>query len=326
MSAEAGDGSVSEDAEDPRRRFAEECKSARELYPDKPLTQTDLGRMTRTSKSTISRVERYEGPIPPALPVRLDQVFGTDGKFKRLYEEAVASSFPSLHRRRMALERSAVIIREWSPTIVPGLFQTAEYARYLVEGGSPLAGDDEVARFVTNRLARQAIFDNETPPDVRLVLCESVLRRRFCPPDVMRDQLQALLSRGELPTVRVQILPLDAPAHLFSDWPVTLLTSPAQAVAVCGENYRTARILVPNHFVIELSADSHRQPAERHGTLAVEAAAQVRQHTAEKHHRLAGPVTVELLQGGRRRCRCRMRGSRHLGSLRTGHERRLPRP
>ncbi|QHF93390.1 DNA-binding protein [Streptomyces sp. NHF165] len=249
MGAETGDTGVPEDAEDPRRRFAEECRSARELYPGKPLTQTELARMTRTSKSTISRVERCDGPIPPALPARLDQVLGTDGKFKRLYEESVASSFPTLYRRRMALERAAVAIREWSPTIVPGLFQTARYARCLVKGGSPLAGDDEVAAFVANRLLRQAIYESETPPDVRLVLCESVLRRRFCPPDVMREQLQALVTAGERPTVRVQILPLDAPAHLFVDWPVTLLTSPNQAVAACVENYQTAGIVEDSAYV-----------------------------------------------------------------------------
>ncbi|MDI6407461.1 MULTISPECIES: Scr1 family TA system antitoxin-like transcriptional regulator [Streptomyces] len=40
--------------------------------------------------------------------------------------------------------------------------------------------------------------------------------------------------------MRVQVLPLDALAHMFSDWPVTLLTAPGQVVTVCVENYRTA--------------------------------------------------------------------------------------
>ncbi|MCZ1006478.1 DUF5753 domain-containing protein [Streptomyces lydicus] len=232
-----------EGADDPRRQFAEECKSARELYPDGPLNQTQLGKLTRTSKSTISRVETCKGPIPPDLPAVLDQVFKTDGKFKRLYEDVVAGSSPSLYRQRMALERTAVVIREWSPTIVPGLFQTADYARFLFKGGAPLAGDHEVAAFTANRLIRQAILDGEAPPDVRVVLCESVLRRRFCPPDIMRRQLSALAEAGQRPTVRIQILPLDAPAHLFSDWPVTLLTSPSHTVTVCVESYRTAGIV-----------------------------------------------------------------------------------
>lgn len=63
MGAETGDTGVP-DAEDPRRRFEEECRGARALYPRKPLTQTALARTTRTSKSTISRVERCDGPSP----------------------------------------------------------------------------------------------------------------------------------------------------------------------------------------------------------------------------------------------------------------------
>ncbi|MEV5596920.1 helix-turn-helix transcriptional regulator [Streptomyces sp. NPDC052496] len=229
--------------EDPRREFAEECRSARELHDPAPLTQAHLARLLRTSKSTISRVETCQGAIPPDLPPLLDEVFGTDGKFKRLHEEAVASSFPTLYRRRMTLERAAVVIREWSPTLVPGLFQTADYARSVFKGGFPRAGTREVSAFVNDRLARKAVLDGDTPPDVRLVLCESVLRRRICPPEAMRRQLKALLEAGARPTVRVQILPLDAPAHLFSDWPVTLITSPSHSVSVCVENFRTAGIV-----------------------------------------------------------------------------------
>ncbi|GAA2598521.1 DUF5753 domain-containing protein [Streptomyces axinellae] len=239
----AGDAEGAGDARDPRRVFAEECRSARELYPDHPLTQTELARMARTSKSTISRVETCMGPIPAELPALLDEVFATDGLFKRLYEEIIAASFPSLYRRRMALERAAVEIREWSPTIIPGLFQTADYARCLFRGGSPRAGDDEVAAFVASRTRRREVLDGEAPPDVRVVLCESVLLRRPCPPEVMRRQFGVLLDAGKRATVRIQVLPLDAPAHLLCDWPVTLLTAPNQAVSVCVENYRTAGII-----------------------------------------------------------------------------------
>ncbi|MFI0262899.1 Scr1 family TA system antitoxin-like transcriptional regulator [Streptomyces sp. NPDC017056] len=236
-------------AHNPRRAFAEECRSARELHDPSQLTQTQLARMVRVSKSTISRVETCQGPIPPDLPPLLDEIFTTDGLFKRLYEEVVASSFPSLYRQRMALERAAVAIREWSPTLVPGLFQTADYARCLYEGGFPRAGAKETSAFVSDRLARKAALDGNMPPDVCLVLCESVLLRRFCPPDVMGRQLKALLDAGSRPTVRVQILPLDAPGHLFSDWPVTLITAPNHTVSVCVENYRTAGIVVEPDYV-----------------------------------------------------------------------------
>ncbi|GGX49879.1 helix-turn-helix domain-containing protein [Streptomyces noursei] len=236
------------DLTDSRRRFAEELKSARELHDPRQLSQEALGRLVRKSKSTISRVETCKGPIPPDLPALLDEVFGTDGTFKRLYEEIVARSFPSLYRQRMALERSAIVIREWSPTIIPGLFQTADYARCLLKAGAPRAGEDEVARGVENRLLRQRPLNGDTPPDVHVVLCESVLRRRFCPRDIMQRQLKALLEAAKRPTVRLQVLPLDAPGSLFIDWPVSLITSPNHAVSVCVETYRTANIIEePEH-------------------------------------------------------------------------------
>ncbi|MFD7661712.1 Scr1 family TA system antitoxin-like transcriptional regulator [Streptomyces sp. NPDC059788] len=229
--------------EDPRREFAEECRSARELHDPAPLTQAQLARLVRTSKSTISRLETCHGAIPPDLPPLLDEVFATDGKFKRLHEDAVTASFPSVYRRRMAMERVAVTIREWSPTLIPGLFQTADYARCLFKGGYPRASARETSAFVNDRMARKALFDGDMPPDVRVVLCESVLRRHFCPPEVMRQQLKALLTAGSRPTVRVQVLPMDAPAHLFIECPVSLITSPSHSVSICVENYRTAGIL-----------------------------------------------------------------------------------
>ncbi|MFE7311672.1 helix-turn-helix domain-containing protein [Streptomyces sp. NPDC057555] len=242
------DSGRGEEVTDSRREFAEELKSARELHDPRPLSQEALGRLARTSKSTISRVETCKGHIPPELPAKLDEVLVTDGTFKRLYEEIVSRSFPSLYRQRMALERSAVAIREWSPTIVPGLFQTADYAKYLLQAGTPRAGEDEVARDVSNRLRRQSLLDGDVPPDVQVVLCESVLRRRFCPHEVMRRQLKTLLELGKRSTVRLQVLPLDAPGSLFIDWPVSLITSPNHAVSVCVETYRTANIIdEPDH-------------------------------------------------------------------------------
>ncbi|KUL47864.1 DNA-binding protein [Streptomyces sp. NRRL F-4489] len=241
-----------QDAEvtDARREFAEELRSARELHDPRPLSQEALARLVRTSKSTISRIETCKGPIPPELPAKFDEVFGTDGKFKRLYEEIVARSFPSLFRQRMALERSAIVIREWSPTIVPGLFQTADYARYLLAAGAPRASEQEITRDVNNRLHRQTLLVGDTPPDVYVVLCESVLRRRFCPPEIMRRQLKVLLEAGKRPTVRIQVLPLDAPGSLFIDWPVSLITAPNHAVSVCVETYKTANIINEHDHVL----------------------------------------------------------------------------
>ncbi|MFE4870863.1 helix-turn-helix domain-containing protein [Streptomyces sp. NPDC056682] len=232
-----------EENQDARRCFAEELKSARELHPDGPMTQTAVGRQTRTSKSTISRVESGTGPIPAELPAGLDQLFRTDGKFKRLYEEVVAATFPALYQRRMTLERSAVEIREWSQTVVPGLLQTPEYAGAILRKGDPRASDAEIAKAVHLRMARQAVLNGASPPVLRVVLCESVLRRLLAPREVMRAQFETLLAHSARPTTSVRVLPLDADAHLLLEGSASFLTAPNHVTVVCVEAYRTAGIV-----------------------------------------------------------------------------------
>ncbi|WP_405549818.1 helix-turn-helix domain-containing protein [Streptomyces globisporus] len=83
---------------DVRKRFASELRSHRELHGERGLTQTELAKMVRTSRSTVSRLEASSGHIPPDIPRRLDEVFETDGLFNRLYEEIESQGFPAHSR------------------------------------------------------------------------------------------------------------------------------------------------------------------------------------------------------------------------------------
>ncbi|MFE4665211.1 helix-turn-helix domain-containing protein [Streptomyces sp. NPDC056734] len=260
---------------DARRRFGEELRSHRELYETGPLTQTELARRVRTSKSTISRLESTDSPIPPELPELFDQIFATKGLFKSLYEECVAASFPALYRRRMTLERQAEAIWEWSPTIVPGLFQTAAYARAVLLKGAPRASADEIEADVTKRLARQDVLRSAVPPEVRVVLCESVLMRRVASAAVMREQLAALVDHGSHPTTQVHILPLTAEPHLLIENAVSVLTLPNHVTKVCVEAYRTAGIIEePEHVraAVRAYADllGEAMPAQESASLITE--------------------------------------------------------
>ncbi|MGV9660570.1 helix-turn-helix domain-containing protein [Streptomyces koyangensis] len=80
---------MSED-DDVRREFGAELVSARELHGDRAMTQTDLARIIKTSRSTISRIESGTGAIPREIPELLDEVFATEGRFKALHEAIVA--------------------------------------------------------------------------------------------------------------------------------------------------------------------------------------------------------------------------------------------
>jgi transcriptional regulator with XRE-family HTH domain len=119
-----------------------------------------------------------------------------------------------------ALDEATRLFRAFECTYVPGLLQTAEYARarfaqsvtVLKVRGDP----DEVAQL---RLRRQEILYR---PDKRFhfVLTEAALRYRLCSPGVMLGQLDRLISLSGLPNVKFGIIDFEtqykvAPAHGF---------------------------------------------------------------------------------------------------------------
>ena len=89
----------------------------------------------------------------------------------------------------MQAEREALTLRYWQPIIIPGLFQTAEYARALLLAAQTDTSDEAIDALVAARMARRAIFDKPDPPDVVVVLDEAVLHRLIGSPPVMYDQL-----------------------------------------------------------------------------------------------------------------------------------------
>ena len=72
--------------------------------------------------------------------------------------------------------------------MVPGLLQTEDYARALLNAGLPYP--DEVDDLVAARMERQAVLERERPPELWVVIDEAVLHRPVGGPYVMRDQLR----------------------------------------------------------------------------------------------------------------------------------------
>ncbi|QRF06158.1 helix-turn-helix transcriptional regulator [Streptomyces koyangensis] len=247
-----GEVDVSED-DDVRREFGAELVSARELHGDRAMTQTDLARIIKTSRSTISRIESGNGTIPREIPGLLDEVFATEGRFKALHEAIVAKGYPAHSRRRLALEPKAHAILEWSPTVVPGLLQTASYAYALLRDGLPRASESEVRHKVQQRMGRQELLRRPSPPDVSVVVCESVLRRRVGEPETMRGQLAALLDFADRPTTLLQVLPLDAGTHGLMDGSLSILTTPREGMTVYTEGIRSGSIVEDPNQVRQLA-------------------------------------------------------------------------
>jgi hypothetical protein len=97
--------------------------------------------------------------------------------------------------------------------LIPGLLQTADYARAVIRAFRPDDTADEVTRRVEVRQARQEVFAREDPPRLWAVISEAVLRRAVGGPAVMAAQLRALASERDRAVVTVQVLPFSAGEH-----------------------------------------------------------------------------------------------------------------
>jgi hypothetical protein len=125
------------------------------------------------------------------------------------------SQYPELGSQAeyFALEDIATEIRTWQLSFVPGLLQTPDYARALAVGNGAWADLDEIEPFVEARMERQARLRGNHPLHVWAVLHEGALRQLVGGRDVIRAQLDHLLTAAELPNVKLQVLPYLAGAH-----------------------------------------------------------------------------------------------------------------
>ena len=114
----------------------------------------------------------------------------------------------------IGLEEAASRLSAYQPELVPGLLQTETYARVVIKADNPGVDDEEIDRRVHVRIARQALVRRRTaPPELNVVLNESILRRPVGGAEVMAGQLNHLAEAAELPNVALRVVPFSAGLH-----------------------------------------------------------------------------------------------------------------
>lgn len=208
-----------------------------------------------SSPWTVRRIERADGGLKPLTVKGLLVAYGvTDVReidtFLALTREAnkpgwwrsYSDILPPWFRVSVGLEESASLIRGYEPHCVPGLLQTEDYARALITVGFPGATQQEAARLVQLRMARQQVLTRPDPPRLWMVLDETVLRRHVGGPKVMRGQLDLLTEAAKLPNITLQVLPFAAGAHRAMYGMFHVFRFPGQQLPdiVYGENMTSA--------------------------------------------------------------------------------------
>ncbi|MFF0306151.1 Scr1 family TA system antitoxin-like transcriptional regulator [Streptosporangium sp. NPDC004379] len=177
------------------------------------LTQDNLARRAGFALTTVSMAETGCRPPTEEFARRCDQALGVGGALIRIKEmiDNVSAQLPAWFRPWAEIEQAAESLRTWQPLLVPGLLQTAEYARVLFVN-EPGATAEKVEKDVAARLDRQRILERDDPPMLWVVLDEGVLTRPVADDAVMAAQLDRLLEAAALPHVTIQVVPFDAGA------------------------------------------------------------------------------------------------------------------
>ncbi|WP_372666907.1 Scr1 family TA system antitoxin-like transcriptional regulator [Amycolatopsis kentuckyensis] len=117
------------------------------------------------------------------------------------------SDLPAALTAVMQCERTASLITNWSPLIVPGLLQTPDYARELLNA-SDIRVQDADARLVV-RLNRQKVLFKRAPVRLKAIISELAIREAVGDAAVMSDQIDHLLALSAAPNISVRIVPAD---------------------------------------------------------------------------------------------------------------------
>jgi hypothetical protein len=130
---------------------------------------------------------------------------------------------PSWFETYVGLEQAASVIRIYEPVLVPGLLQTEDYTRSVVQLRHLQASANDVGRRVALRMARQEFLTQPGAPDLWLALDEAAVRRPMGSRMVQRGQLQHLMEMAQRPNVTLQVVPLHVGGPAAVSGPFTIL-------------------------------------------------------------------------------------------------------
>jgi transcriptional regulator with XRE-family HTH domain len=207
----------------------------RRLREARKVTVAAAGRAIQASAAKISRMELGRVGFRERDVMQLLTLYGVSASqekeaFLTLVRRAnvpgwwhqYSDIIPSWFEAYLGLEQASSIIRTYQPQLVPGLLQTPEVARTVIELGYPRQSADDIERKIALRMMRQEILTRPDAPLLWAVFEEASLWR-LNKKSTMRDQIQHLIAMAELPNVSIQLIPTYSGVHAGIGGPFTVL-------------------------------------------------------------------------------------------------------
>lgn len=207
-----------------QRRLADALK---QLRARSGMSAAELGRVLGWTQTRVSRAENAGRRVslieatawadatsaPADLRAEVTELAEAAAREVRSWWSVHAGGMADRQREIAALEAAAEVVRN-TQNMVPGILQTAEYARLALTLAN-VSGQKDIPAAVAARMRRQeALYDPARRWEY--VLPEAALRLRLADdPAMMRAQADRLLSLDTLPNISIAVLPFSVPQPVY---------------------------------------------------------------------------------------------------------------
>ncbi|MEU1307781.1 helix-turn-helix transcriptional regulator [Streptomyces cinnamoneus] len=227
---------------DPLRNLASLAgKMLRDRRKTAKLTQAQLGALIPLSQGMIAGIELGNEVPSPEAGQLLDSAVGGNGELAAMWHHVRKdlqnqTTYPAWSQPYLNAEVQATRIQHFA-NIAPGLVQTEDYARAIINSGVKLFGGNAEDK-VEARMERQKILDGDNPPWFWSIMDQAALYRVVGSHDVMCLQLTHLLELSERPRITFRILPFnrEIPGGVTSIGAMLILARPGKGEAVYWES------------------------------------------------------------------------------------------
>ncbi len=206
------------------RGLSAEEVTERLLFSPTKLSRIETGHSGASQRDVRDLCELY-GVTEPAERARLMNL-AREGKQRGWWQD-----FDLPYATFVGLEAEAASISVYQSGAVPGLLQTEDYARAMLQAQVPPFAPQELRQRIDARLTRQALLTGRDRPEYHAIVDEAVLHRQVGGPAVMRAQLQRISQSAQLPGVTLQVIPSEAAAHPAMESIFTILEFPTPLVS-----------------------------------------------------------------------------------------------
>lgn len=196
------------------------ARQLRELREQRGLTLEQAADHIGISRATMSRIETCRVLMRARDVMALTDLYQAEPDLRealidmarnvsqRRWWAPYSSVLPAAFSVYLTLERDAGRISTFELELIPGLLQTREYARAVINT-EPKLSPDEVDQRVHVRMERQ----KQHPAHLHVILGEAAIHRVVGSPEAMATQLEHLITMSQGNWLTLQVLPFSVGAH-----------------------------------------------------------------------------------------------------------------